>query len=105
MVLCEDLAQPADVLVTHAGPSWLSPPPNQLVQDYISSEEAIGWSSLRQELADEQLRHDQLFELVKPRHWCYGHYHHRADHQHEGCAIKQLGLANVVLHEVRKMSG
>jgi hypothetical protein len=69
MVLREDLAQPADVLVTHAGPSWLSPPPNPLVEDYIRSEEAVGCQSLRQELADEQLRHDRLFELVKPRHW------------------------------------
>jgi hypothetical protein len=105
MVLREDLAHPADVLVTHAGPSWLSPPPNLLVEGFIRSEEAIGCHSLRQELADEQLRHDRLFELVKPRHWYFGHYHQRADHQHEGCAIKQLGLADVVLHEVGNMSG
>jgi hypothetical protein len=100
MVLREDLAKPADVLVTHVGPSWLSPPPNQLVEFYIRGEEALGCSSLRKELLDEQLRHDRLFELVRPRYWYYGHYHHRADHQHEGCIIKQLGLADVVLHPV-----
>ncbi|MCU0750384.1 MAG: hypothetical protein MUF13_12640 [Akkermansiaceae bacterium] len=98
MVLREDLAHPADVLVTHAGPSWLCPPTNLMVEAFIRSEEAIGCNSLRQELADEQVRHDRLFDLVKPRHWYFGHYHHRADHQHEGCTIKQLGLADVVMH-------
>jgi hypothetical protein len=104
MVLRENLAKPADVLVTHAGPSWLSPPPNQLVEHYIRAEETVGCGTLQQELDEEQLQHDRLFELVKPRHWYYGHYHHRADHQHEGCTIKQLGLADVVLHVVGKMS-
>lgn len=98
MVLREDLAKPADVLVTHSGPSWLSPPANPLVEYYIRCEEAIGCSTLRQELADEQLRHDRLFELVKPRCWYFGHYHHRAIHKHEGCEIRQLDLADLALH-------
>lgn len=46
MVLREDLAFPADALVTHPGPSWLSPP-NMLVEGFIRSEEAIGCHSLR----------------------------------------------------------
>lgn len=75
MVLREDLALPSVVLVTHAGPTCLCPPPNPMVEAFI-----------------------RLFELVKPRHWYFGHYHHRADHQHEGCTIKQLGLADGVLH-------
>lgn len=103
MVLREDLALPADVLVTHAGPSWLSPPSNPLVEGFIRSEEAIGCHSLRKDLADEQFRHDRLFEFVKPPHCYYGHCHHRADHQQKGCTIKQFGLADIVLHVATKM--
>jgi len=98
MVLREELAGPADVLVTHAGPSWLSPPANPLVEYYIRCEEAIGCNTLRQELLDEQVRHDRLFELVRTRYWYYGHYHHRALHQHEGCEIRQLDVADLVRH-------
>ncbi len=98
MVLREDLAGPADVLVTHSGPSWLSPPANPLVEFYIRMEESFGCKTLRQELLDEQLRHDRLFELVRPKYWYYGHYHHSAIHQHEGCEIRQLDLAELARH-------
>jgi hypothetical protein len=98
MVLREDLAGPADVLVTHGGPLWLAPPPNPLVECFIQAEEAIDCKTLRQELLDEQIRHDRLFELVRPRFWYYGHHHHSATHQHEGCEIRQLGPTELARH-------
>lgn len=84
MVLREDLAGPADVLVTHSRPSWMSPPANPLVEYHIRCEEAIECATLRQELVDEQLRHDRPFEMVKPRRWYFGHYHQRANRMHKG---------------------
>lgn len=84
--------------MTHAGPSWNAPPTNPFVEYCISCEEGIGCNTLRQELIDEQLRHDRLFELVRPKFWYYGHYHHSAIHHHEGCEIRQLDMAELVRH-------
>jgi hypothetical protein len=98
MVLRENLAGAADVLVTHAGPSWTAPPPNPLVEYFIRCEEAIGCNTLRQELVDEQHRHDRLFELVRPKWWYFGHYHHSATHGLNGCEIRQLDCAELARH-------
>ncbi len=98
MVLREDLAQPADVLVTHAGPTMAIQTENAMVRCYARFEESIGSDSLVQELIDEQHRHDRLFDLVKPKHWYYGHYHHSDTRTHQGCTIRQLDCGELALH-------
>lgn len=98
MSLREDLAGPADVLVTHAGPSWAAPPPNPFVEYCIRCEEAIGSNTLRQELHAEQLRHDRLFELVRPKRWYFGHHHHSSTWSHNGCEVRQLDCAELAKH-------
>jgi hypothetical protein len=102
MILDESRAQPSDVLVTHSGPSWTTPPYNELLRYYIESEAAIGTTSLRRELRDEAARHDRLFEIVHPRRWYHGHHHHSSEHQHGECNIRQLGLAELVRHPVNQ---
>lgn len=98
MELRENLAHPADVLVTHSGPTFTNPPANDLVRCYARFEETIGQTTLEQELIDEQLRHDRLFELVKPKNWYFGHYHHSATHNYNGCIIRQLDCAELASH-------
>ena len=98
MILDETRAQPADVLVTHTGPSWLAPPRSGMVDYYAAAEAAIGTTTLHRELHDEAARLDRLFELVRPRQWYFGHHHHSATHQHDGCTIRQLDMAELVRH-------
>lgn len=98
MVLDETRAQPADVLVTHTGPSWLAPPGNAMVDYYAAAEAAIGTTTLKRELHDEALRLDRLFKLVRPRQWYIGHHHHSATHHHDECTIRQLDVAELVRH-------
>jgi hypothetical protein len=98
MILNETLAQPADVLVTHSGPTWTAPPPDALVDYYAAAEAAIGTATLHRELRDEQARHDRLFELVKPRQWYHGHFHRSTTHRVDGCTIRQLDVAEIVKH-------
>lgn len=98
MILDETRAQPADVLVTHTGPSWLVPPRSDLVDHYAAAEATIGTTTLRQELRDEAARHDRLFELVRPQRWYFGHHHHSATHNREGRTFRQLGVAELVRH-------
>jgi hypothetical protein len=105
MVLKEELAGKADVLVTHTGPSWTTPPPNNLLDLYIQAEIAIGTKTLRRELLDEQVRHEQLFELVQPKQWYHGHHHHSATRQVGNCTIRQLGIAELVMHKPHEPVG
>ncbi len=98
MILNENLAQPADVLVTHSGPSSTTPPWNDFVDQYAQVEAAIGTKTLRRELRDETARHDRLFEIVKPRQWYHGHFHRSVAHQIDGCSIRQLDVAEIVRH-------
>lgn len=98
MILQENLAQPADVLVTHTGPSWTLPPRSDLVAHYAAAEAAIGTTSLKRELRDEATRHDQLFERVRPKMWYHGHHHLSVTHKIDGCNVRQLGLAELVQH-------
>ncbi len=101
MVLDEALAQPADVLVTHSGSSWTTPPASELLNYYIEAEAAMGLTTLRQELHDETRRHDRLFEIVRPRQWYHGHYHRSVTYLHEGCMIRQLDVAELAKNHPR----
>jgi hypothetical protein len=98
MILDETRAQPADVMVTHTGPSWLTPPRNAMVDYYAAAEVAIGTTTLKRELRNEADRHDRLFELARPHQWYFGHHHHSTILHHDGCIIRQLGLAELVRH-------
>jgi hypothetical protein len=98
MILDETRAQPADVMVTHTGPSWLAPPRNAMVDYYAAAEVAIGTATLHRELHDEATRLDRLFKLVRPRQWYFGHHHHSATHHHDKCTIRQLDVAELVRH-------
>ncbi len=98
MILDETRAKPTDVLVTHTGPSWLTPPRSDLVDFHAAAEAAMGTTTLRRELRDEAARHDRLFELTRPRQWYFGHHHHSATHHHDGRTIRQMGLAELVRH-------
>lgn len=99
MHLDEAKAQHADVLVTHSGPTYTTPKQNDLVDHYEKLESTIGTTTLRRELDDEAKRHDELFKLVQPKRWYHGHHHHSATHQIGDCAIRQLGIAELVLHQ------
>lgn len=98
MKLIAELATPADVLITHAGPSFIHRPTSPMVEYYIRREEENGINGLRQMLIAEQCRHDRLFELVHPKNWYFGHYHHSESLVYQGCQIKQLDIAEFVLH-------
>lgn len=102
MILDETRAQPADVLVTHTSPSWTLPPRSDLVDYYAAAEADIGTTSLKRELLDEAARHDRLFELVRPRIWYHGHHHRSATLQVDGCTIRQLGIAELVMHQAKE---
>lgn len=102
MILRENFSGKADVLVTHTGPSWTVPAVSNFLLECIHYEEQIGCDTLWQELRDEQTRHDRLFELVKPRQWYHGHFHRSATHQVGGCTIRQLGIAELVIHKPGK---
>ncbi len=67
MILDEARAQPADVLVTHAGPTSSVPTVTNFLLENIHYEEQIGCDTLPDELCNEAARHDRLFEIVKPR--------------------------------------
>lgn len=98
MILDETCAQPADVLVTHTGPTSSVPPVSNFLLEYIHYEEQIGCDTLFDELRDEAARHDRLFELVKPRQWYHGHFHRSSTHKVDGCTIRQLDVAELVRH-------
>ena len=98
MILDETRAQPADVLVTHTGPTLTLPPRTDLVDYYAAAEASIGTTTLRQELYDEAARHDRLGELVKPKMWYHGHHHRSATHLMDGCTIRQLDVTELVRH-------
>lgn len=98
MILDETRAQPADVLVTHAGPTSSVPPVSNFLLEYIHAEEQFGCDTLCDELRDEATRHDRLFQLVKPQQWYHGHFHTSATHQLDGCNIRQLDVAELVRH-------
>lgn len=98
MILDESRAKPANVLVTHTGPSWTVPPRSDLVDFYAAAEAAIGTVSLHRELRDEATRHDRLFELVKPQQWYHGHHHRSATHRVDGCTIRELDVGELVRH-------
>lgn len=102
MTLRENLAGKADVLVTHTGPSWATPPVSNFLLECIYYEEQIGRDTLPDELREEAARHDRLYELVKPRHWYFGHFHHSAAHHIDACAIRQLSMAELTRHQPYK---
>ncbi len=99
MILDESRAQPVDVLVSHSGPTSSVPSVSNFLLEYIHYEEQIGCDTLFDELRDEAIRHDRLFELVIPRQWYHGHFHTSATLEIDGCTIRQLDVAELVKHQ------
>jgi hypothetical protein len=92
--------RPADVLVTHSGPSWIGPGcSSPLIKSYARAEEDFGTSSLIADLKEERRRHDELFRLVKPRTWYLGHFHERAEKTRSGCRTRILDCLELIRHQ------
>jgi hypothetical protein len=98
--LREDLAQPADVLVTHSGPEWIGPGcRNELVRACANAEAEFGCDTLIAELLAERRAHEKLFRLVKPKTWYLGHFHERAEKPYLGCRTRILDCNELMLHQ------
>lgn len=90
---------PADVLVTHSGPTWIGPAcSSPLIKAFVRAEEDFGTSSLIADLKEERRRHDELFRLVKPRTWYLGHFHERAEKSRSGCRTRIVDCLELIRH-------
>ena len=97
--LRRDLAPPADVLVTHSGPRWIGPSSsNDFVDIYAQSESEMNDTDLIGELETERMLHEELFRLVRPKHWYLGHFHEPQVANHQGCVIRLLTMHEMQLH-------
>jgi hypothetical protein len=98
--LREDLAQLADVLATHSGPSWIGPScRNELVRACSHAEAAFGCDTLVTELEAERRAHEKLFHLAQPKTWYLGHFHERAEKPYLGCRTRILDCCELILHQ------
>lgn len=101
--LCRDLAGPADVLVTHSGPRWIGPATsNDFVDVYAQSESENNDTDLIGELETERMLHEELFRLVRPKHWYLGHFHDSAAVQYQGCEIRLLTMHEIHRHGLQE---
>jgi len=97
--LRRDLIEPADVLVTHSGPSWCGPPTsNGFVRLFAERERRHG-SDLVSELDAERALHEEAFAIVRPHHWYCGHFHTSEVTRHQDCEIRILDMNELRLHE------
>ncbi len=102
MSLRQELASPADVLVTHSGPPWIGPTANNpFVEMCCQYEEMEGIATLRSALPAERKLHHELFDLVKPKTWYLGHFHRTEEKSHQGCWTRILGHSEFLLHDRR----
>jgi len=97
--LYRDFITPADVLVTHSGPSWCGPSTNNGFVRMFTERERRHGSDLVGELDAERALHDELFALVRPKHWYLGHFHTSEVIRHEGCEIRILDINELRRHE------
>ena len=97
--LDKEKAGPADVLVTHSGPTWIGPGcSSPLIKAFDRAEEDFGTSSLIADLTEERRRHDELFRLVKPKTWYLGHFHERAEKTRSGCRTRIVDCLELIRH-------
>ena len=93
-------AGPADVLVTHSGPSWIGPGcSSPLIKAFVRAEDDFGNSSLIADLKEERRRHDELFRIVKPKSWYLGHFHDRLEKTRSGCRTRVLDCLELIRHQ------
>lgn len=97
--LHKDLIGPADVLVTHSGPTWIGPSASNGFVRLFAQEEAdrLG-SDLIADLEAERALHDEAFSLVRPRHWYLGHFHRSEILTHEGSTTRILNVCELHKH-------
>jgi len=97
--LRHELAGPADVLVSHSGPRWIGPSSsNHIVDLYARREDESTGSDLITELETERMLHEELFHLVRPKHWYLGHFHTSEVVRHQDCEIRILNINELHLH-------
>lgn len=98
--LRRDLLGPADVLVTHSGPSWIGPPSsNDFVDIYAQSEFEHTGADLITELETERMLHEEVFRIVRPRYWYLGHFHEPDVITREGCLTRMLTMREMHKHQ------
>lgn len=98
--LRRDLLGPADVLVTHSGPRWVGPPSsNEFVDLYADAESEQTGADLIGELETERMLHEEVFRIVRPRHWYLGHFHNAEEVVHQGCFTRVLAPSELYQHD------
>ncbi len=98
--LRRELLEPADVLVTHSGPSWIGPPcRNDFVEIFASTEMDQLGRDLIDELEIERALHDEVFRVVHPSHWYLGHFHNSETKHHQSCHTRILDVCELHLHQ------
>jgi len=99
--LRRELVSCADVLITHSGPRWIGPPSsNDFIDLYARSEEESTGGDLIADLETERMLHEELFRLVRPKHWYLGHFHRSEHIHHQGCEVRILNM-----NEIRRHTG
>lgn len=97
--LRRELLAPADVLVTHSGPRWIGPTSsNDFVDLFAQCELDLTGADLIGELETERMLHEEVFRIVRPRHWYLGHFHQPDLITHEGCVIRVLTMHEMHRH-------
>ena len=87
----DDLAGPAEVLVTHSGSGWIGPKTHGAFVDSCCRAEAeFAVGMLCKELNAERKFHELLFRGVKPKHCYLGHFHERVEKVRAGCHTRIL---------------
>lgn len=99
--LHRDLLGPADVLVTHSGPSWIGPQTSNGFVRLFADRESQYQSDLVAELDVERQLHEEAFAIVRPSRWYLGHFHISQSLVHEGCATRILRICELHKHEHR----
>jgi hypothetical protein len=99
--LPDQLPEPCDVLITHAGPTFTKPiRTSDMIKHYHETECSMNCTTLIKELEAESLQHNRLGEMVKPKHWYHGHLHQSIRTEHDGCEILCLGEQELREHRV-----
>jgi len=91
VVFEEDKCQKVDMLITHTAPSWCFPQQfNKMVYDW-----ALEDAYLLDELTNERLLIDNIFNICKPSLHLYGHFHNSHTETVNSCIHKLLNINEI----------
>jgi hypothetical protein len=93
-----DLLAPADVLVTHSGPSWIGPQTSNGIVRMFADRESKFNTDLIAQLDEERKLHEEAFAIVRPKRWYLGHFHICQSLVHEGCTTRILRICELLKH-------